>query len=221
MFKVKTIVITICAASAALWSAGCVYSKKAELASVNSQEPVWTLTVQAYRVLSQATFFEAIDRAETIGLESIEGRPYRISIETGDAELGPSAPAETLKKAKKKLQDKGLKLVSYYAGNFGKDEAAMRSLFEFGKHMDIQVFVGEPAPGKLATLDRLANEFGIRVAVHNHPRRPNQPAYTYWNPTNVMQMVEKHSKRIGCCADTGHWVRSGLDPVITRRCVAR
>ncbi len=89
----------------------------------------------------------------------------------------------------------------------------MRRLFEFGRTMGIQVFVGEPKPEKLAVLDRLANEFGINVAIHNHPKRPKQPAYAYWDPDAIMRMVEKHSKRIGCCADTGHWVRSGLDPV--------
>ncbi len=213
MFTVKTIIVAMCAASAALWSAGCAAEKKAGLASAKSQSPVWTLTVPAYRVLSQATFFEAIDKAKAVGLKAIEGRPYKISSGTGDARLGPSAPAEALAKTRRKLQEAGLRLVSYYAGDFGKNEAAMRKLFDFGKAMGIQVFVGEPPPQKLATLDKLANEFGISVAIHNHPRRPNQPTYAYWDPAAVMRMVAKHSKRIGCCADTGHWVRSGLDPV--------
>jgi sugar phosphate isomerase/epimerase len=146
-------------------------------------------------------------------VKAIEGRPYKISAETGDAQLGPSAPAEALQMTRRKLREAGLRLVSYYAGSFGKDEAVMRDLFEFGQHMGIEVFVGEPSPEKLAALDKLANEFGISVAIHNHPRRTNQPAYTYWDPAIVRQTVEKHSSRIGCCADTGHWVRSGLDPV--------
>ena len=117
-----------------------------------------------------------------------------------------------LEKTRKKLKDAGLRLVSYYAGDFGKDEATMRKLFEFGKAMGIQVFVGEPLPQKLAALDKLANEFGISVAIHNHPKRPNQPAYAYWDPATIMRMVEKHSKRIGCCATpaTGSapaWIR--------------
>jgi sugar phosphate isomerase/epimerase len=213
MLKAQTMIVAIGLVSAVLLSVGHAAKTKTGPTSAESHPAVWTLTVPAYRVLSQVTFFEAIDKAKAVGLKAIEGRPYRISVETGDAQLGPSAPAEALEKTRKKLKDADLTLVSYYAGNFGKDEAAMRSLFQFGKTMGIQVFVGEPPPQKLATLDKLANEFGINVAIHNHPRRPNRPAYTYWNPATVMQMVEKHSKRIGCCADTGHWVRSGLDPV--------
>ncbi|MBN1489975.1 MAG: sugar phosphate isomerase/epimerase [Phycisphaerae bacterium] len=213
MFTVKTIIVAVSVAFMTLMSVADAAEKKAEPTSAESQPVVWTLAVPAYRTLSKVTFFEAIDKAGALGLKAVEGRPYTISAETGDAELGPTAPPEVLAKTRKKLADAGLTLVSYYAGNFGKNEATMRKLFEFGKVMGIQVFVGEPEPQKLATLDKLANEFGISVAMHNHPKRPNQPAYTYWDPAAIMRMIEKHSKRIGCCADTGHWVRSGLDPV--------
>lgn len=206
--------IAICATLSGLVPA--VYAadeKGAAPAPAGNQPPVWTLTVPAFRVLSMVTFFEAIDKAKTVGLKAIEGRPYKISDETGDAELGPSASPAVLEKTRKKLREAGLTLVSYYTGDFGKDAAAMRRLFKFGKEMGIQVFVGEPSADKLAALDKLANEFGISVAIHNHPKRPKQSAYANWNPNHVMQMVEKYSKRIGCCADTGHWMRSGLDPV--------
>lgn len=178
-----------------------------------SERPSWTLAVQAYRVLSRVTFFAAIDRADAVGLKAVEGRPYRISDEIGEVQLDGSAPDAVLAKCRKKLVDMGLRLTSYYAGDCGKEEAAMRRLFEFGHKMGIQTFVAEPRPQSLATLDKLAQEFGINVAIHNHPRRPKNPAYTNWDPDQVMRMIEKHSKRIGCCADTGHWVRSGLDPV--------
>ena len=47
--------------------------------------------------------------------------------------------------------------------------------------------------------------------MHNHPHAT--PDYENWNPDNVLALVKGHSKRIGACCDTGHWVRSGLDPV--------
>ncbi len=208
MFKLRAVVIAIGVASTMAHAA-----EKQAATATTAREPVWTLTGHAYRVLSPNTFFEAIDHASRADVKAVEGRPYQISAETGDAELGPSAPVEALEKTRRKLKDAGLKLVSYYAGNFGKDEAEMRRLFEFGKSMGIEVFVGEPTPQKLPALDKLANEFGISVAIHNHPKRPKQSAYAYWDPAVIMKMVEKYSKRIGCCADTGHWVRSGLDPV--------
>ncbi|HPV37818.1 MAG TPA: TIM barrel protein, partial [Candidatus Hydrogenedentes bacterium] len=46
------------------------------------------------------------------------------------------------------------------------------------------------------------------VAVHNHPN----PSF-YWNPDTVLEFVKDRTKRVGACADTGHWPRSGVDPL--------
>ena len=34
-----------------------------------------------------------------------------------------------------------------------------------------------------------------------------------WDPNYVLSVVKDRDARIGSCADTGHWVRSGLKPV--------
>ena len=34
----------------------------------------------------------------------------------------------------------------------------------------------------------------------------------YWNPDTVLRLCKGRSKRIGACCDTGHWLRSGLNP---------
>ncbi len=224
MPKVSPVTMTAAAWLAFVWPAptGRAAEEAPQTGPANDANAGWTLVVPAYSVLSRVTFFAAIDKARTLGLKAIEGRPYRISEETGDAQLNASAPEDVLAKCRKKLAEAGLRLTTYYAGDCGKDEAAMRRLFEFGRQMGIQTFVAEPRPQALATLDKLAQEFGINVAIHNHPRRLKNAKYTNWDPDRVMRMIEKHSKRIGCCADTGHWVRSGLDPVeCLRKCQGR
>src|SRR5262249_25958249 len=35
----------------------------------------------------------------------------------------------------------------------------------------------------------------------------------YYHPDKVLEAVKGHSMMIGACADTGHWLRSGIDPV--------
>ena len=215
--SLMTMPMAVCVVLVWLTRIGHAAETATQAAPTNDASTGWTLAVPAYSVLSRVTFFAAIDKAKALGLKAIEGRPYRISEDTGDARLDASAPDEVLAKCRKKLADAGLRLTSYYAGDCGKDETAMRRLFEFGRKMGIQTFVAEPRPRMLATLDTLAQEFGINVAIHNHPRRPQNAEYTYWDPDRVMQMIEKRSRRIGCCADTGHWVRSGLDPVACLR----
>ena len=34
-----------------------------------------------------------------------------------------------------------------------------------------------------------------------------------WDPNYILSLVKDRDPRIGACADTGHWVRSGLKPV--------
>ena len=46
------------------------------------------------------------------------------------------------------------------------------------------------------------------LAIHNHP----QPSH-YWDVDTVLATCKGRSKWIGACADTGHWCRSGLNPV--------
>jgi sugar phosphate isomerase/epimerase len=58
-------------------------------------------------------------------------------------------------------------------------------------------------------VEKLAKEYNIQVAIHNHPG----PKSFYWNPDTVLAAVKGRSPLLGACADVGHWVRSGLDPV--------
>jgi sugar phosphate isomerase/epimerase len=68
--------------------------------------------------------------------------------------------------------------------------------------------VAEPDEAAFNALDKLCEEFGINVAIHNHP----QPSH-YWNPDTILKVCQGRGKRIGACADTGHWARSGLKPL--------
>ncbi len=173
----------------------------------------WALAVQTY-TWNRVTFFESIDRAKDVGVKVVEGFAWqKLSPDTGDAKLNADAPPEALAKTKAKLQEAGVRLANYYVSDWGKDEAAHRKIFEFAKSMGIRTFVSEPDAKLLDALEPLAREFRIRIAIHNHPKSPKKPEYTYWKPENVMKLLEGRNRQIGICADTGHWVRSGLDPV--------
>ena len=57
-------------------------------------------------------------------------------------------------------------------------------------------------------INKLVDEYGINLAIHDHPK----PSH-YWNPDTVLKVVDGRSKRIGSCADVGHWQRSGVPPI--------
>jgi sugar phosphate isomerase/epimerase len=72
----------------------------------------------------------------------------------------------------------------------------------------LETIVSEPEEHDFDTLEKLCEEYRINLAIHNHPK----PSH-YWNPDTVLKVCKGRSKRIGACADTGHWARSGLNPL--------
>jgi len=157
------------------------------------------------------TFFEAIDKTRQTGCRLIEAYPgQKLSPDKPNVRFDHNSSQEVLDAVRKKLDQAGVKLVAYGVVGLGKDEAADRKVFDFAKKMGILTIVTEPEEGSFPLLSRLAKEYDIRVAVHNHPKRPN---YKYWSPDYVLQCVKGLDKRVGSCADTGHWMRSGINPI--------
>src|SRR6202042_3696602 len=105
----------------------------------------------------------------------------------------------------------GIKLHAAGAIYFAKDEDAdIRSKFEYCRRAGIAVIVaGDPAPETLPRIEKFVKEFDIRIAIHNHG-----PEDRIWHsPLDVLKMVKKYDRRIGCCIDIGHAVRAGTDVV--------
>jgi sugar phosphate isomerase/epimerase len=169
--------------------------------------PQWKLAVQAYS-FNRFTFFEAVDKAKALGLKYIEAYPGQVLSKEDKSRFTPDASPEVREKVKAKLKEAGLTLVNYGVVDLGRDEKSARKVFDFAREMGVQTIVSEPDPALMDTLDKLTEEYQINVAIHNHPK-PSR----YWSPDTVLETLKGHSRRIGACADTGHWIRSDLDPL--------
>jgi sugar phosphate isomerase/epimerase len=167
----------------------------------NAEKLGWRLACQAWS-FNQFTFYEAVDKTASLGLRYIEGYPGQRISKKLSAALDANMTQAHRKEVLKKLSDSGVKLVNFGVG--GCD----RKHFEFAKAMGIETLVAEPAESDFDDIDKHCGEFGINLAIHNHP----QPSH-YWNPDTVLKVCKGRSKRIGACADTGHWPRSGLNPL--------
>jgi sugar phosphate isomerase/epimerase len=174
----------------------------------NAEKLGWRLGCQAYS-FNRYTFYEAVEKNRSLGLRVIEAYPgQKLSAEKPDAKLNESLTPELRQEVKARLADAGIKLTNYGVCGLPKDEAASRRTFEFAKDMGIETIVSEPGPDAFDTIDKLCEEFRINVALHNHPK-PSR----YWSPEVVLEACKGRSKRIGACADTGHWMRSELNPL--------
>lgn len=168
----------------------------------------WRLGVQAWS-FNRFTFYEAIDKTASLGLHYIEAYPgQRLCKEHPNARFDHNMSEELQAEVKKKLKSAGVKLVNYGVVGLGTNEKQCRKVFEFAKKMGIETIVSEPPPEAFDMLEKLCKEYKIYLALHDHPK-PSR----YWNPETVLKVCKGRSKWIGACCDTGHWVRSGVDPV--------
>lgn len=167
----------------------------------------WRIGCQAYTFRNRS-FFKAVDAVNALGLHVIEAYPGQtVDADKGVTMTEPMSP-EVCEAIKKKLADSDVKLVSFGVCKIPADEAKARQMFEWAKGMGIETFVTETPEGELGAVDKLANEYHIRVALHNHPN----PSH-YWNPDTELKALEGHSDMVGSCSDVGHWQRSGINPV--------
>jgi sugar phosphate isomerase/epimerase len=167
----------------------------------NAQKLGWRLGCQAW-TFNDVSLYEAIDKTASLGLHFIEAFPNQRVSKGDELRFTQNLPDDARKEVKKRLADSGLKLVNFGVGGHSKEH------FEFAKDMGIETLVSEPAFDAFDGIDKLCEEYQINVALHDHPK-PSR----YWNPDTVLKVCEGHSKRIGACCDTGHWMRSGIKPV--------
>lgn len=167
---------------------------------------------QAYTFKSY-TVFEAIEKTAAAGGKVIEFFPgQKLSKEEPNIKWDHNASPETVQKVKDQLAKYHIRAVNYGVVSIPKDEAKARRIFEFAKTMGLYGITTESVDA-IDTIEKLVKEYDIHVGFHDHPKRPNNPNYRMWDPNYVLSIVKDRDSRIGSCADTGHWVRSGLKPV--------
>jgi sugar phosphate isomerase/epimerase len=171
----------------------------------------FAVSVQAY-TFNRFSTFEAIDKTAQAGGKLIELFPGQKLSADDEAKIGPDMSAEAVAKLKAKLAEKSVKPVAFGVTGISRDEANARKLFAWAKDMGIGVINTESVDA-LDTAEKMAKEFDIKVGIHNHPQRANDPNYKVWEPQYVLSQVQNRDRRMGACADVGHWVRSGIRPL--------
>jgi sugar phosphate isomerase/epimerase len=174
----------------------------------------WQVGTQSYS-FNRFTFEEAMAKTKACGMKYIEVFPdQKVGKAFGDTVFKNMTPAQR-QEVKQMLKDNGLTLTCYGVITPG-NEQEWRKLFDFAKDMGFENIVSEPPESALPMIDKLCEEYKIGIAIHNHPK-PSP----YWNYETTLKACEGRSKWIGACADTGHWMRSGIDPVVAIKALGK
>ncbi|HYE31330.1 MAG TPA: sugar phosphate isomerase/epimerase [Methylomirabilota bacterium] len=173
----------------------------------------FALGCQAY-TFHRFTAFEAIEKTAAAGGKVIEFYPGQaLSPEERTVKLDHNAPEAVIQKVKDKLKKHGLLAVNYGVVGLPNNEAECRKVFDFAKKMGMRAVTSEAKADAMDLIEKLVKEYDIAMGIHNHPKRPNDPNYKHWDPNYILSLVKDRDRRIGACADTGHFARSGIKPV--------
>ena len=165
----------------------------------------WTIGVQLW-TFNTSSFVEAIENAKTAGLTYVQAFPGQKLGGSFKGQFDQSLDAATRKQVKDFVKSKGIIINAF--GVTGADNAAeWKKIFDFAKFFNIPVIVAEPGVNQWDLVDKLAGEYHIKIAIHDHPK----PSH-YWHPDSVLAAIKNHPN-IGACADLGHWTRNGLNLV--------
>jgi len=197
------------AAAGGLWGGRIASAQEVQVSTPNMEKLGWKMGVQLY-TYRRYPFLEAMAKIAALGIRHVE-ICYFLGYDKARPKLkmNEDLPPDVRKELKGKLAERGMSLSAFYA-KLGADANKARKIFEFCKEMGTGVIVAEPPVNALEMIDKLCQEYNVSVGIHNHPEKKG---YTYWRPEGVLAACKGRSKRIGACCDTGHWVRSGLDPV--------
>ena len=169
---------------------------------------------QAYS-FNRYTAFEAIEKTAQAGGKVIEFFPgQKLSAEDGDLKVDHASPDvdKVVARLQEKLAKHGLKAVNYGVVGIPNNEEGARKVFAFAKKLGLRAVTTESTDA-INLIEKLAVEYDLGVAFHNHPGSLNRPGYKVWHPLYIAGLLEGRDRRVGACADTGHWTRSGIKPI--------
>lgn len=124
------------------------------------------------------------------------------------AHFPPTQDKVKIDEMKAKLKQHDLTISAHGVQAFTKDHAKNEEFFKFAKAAGIKNISADPTPDAFESLDKLVAQYNIRIAIHNHG-----PGARYDKLEQFLEAVKGHDKRIGACADLGHYIRSAEDPV--------
>jgi sugar phosphate isomerase/epimerase len=180
-------------------------STAAQISDTGSVTSNWKIGVQMW-TFRMFTFAEALDKVDSAGVKYIEaywGQPLGAGMKDS---FGIRMSDDSKSRLKQLLQSKGVSIVAMGVISPGtRDE--WQKAFDLAKEFGLSYITAEPHKDQWNMVDSLAGSYGIKVAIHDHPK-PN----AYWSPDSVLAAIAGHPN-IGACADIGHWARNGLNPV--------
>ncbi len=157
-----------------------------------------TVGVQSY-TYRHFPVLKMLDEVRAAGLEAIELWP---------GHLRPEAPDAEAERLLEEVAARGLRICGYGVVRLGPNTPGQLRL---ARRLGCDYLSVDVAPNERsvqAEACALAEQLGIKLGIHNHG-----PGHHYSTAASVAAVLAHNPPVLGACVDTGHFLRSGEEPV--------
>ncbi len=159
------------------------------------------LGIQSYCFRTYKTLDELIGALKAVGLDYVELWP---------GHQDPAADEAVLRETLRTLQANGITMNAFGQVVFKDDEPAARAALGFCRMAGVKAITANVVddPKAIALAERLAEEYDVDLAIHNHGRKHR------WGRTDQLdELFARTSRRFGLCLDAAWMIDAGDDPV--------
>lgn len=142
---------------------------------------------------------EALAKTKELGVAYWESYRDHVPVTTDPGEVA---------RLRREAGEAGVSVVGYGVIKFTRDHEANRKIFDFARAMGIAYLSADPDPDSFESLDELVKSHNVGIGIHNHG-----PGHRYGTIESISKAIRGHHPKVGCCIDTGHFLRSREDPL--------
>lgn len=142
---------------------------------------------------------QIIEELKELGLNHLEICAVHLNAKDGLEQAGQIA---------KLYKSSGIRFNSYGINGMPNNEKEVRAHFDFARSAGLKLIGGMPHRDAVPLLERLCEEYGIKIAIHNHG-----PHQDYGTIAVLEEILANTSDAFGVCLDTGWMIDSSEDPV--------
>ena len=156
--------------------------------------------------------FQSYSLRHFVPIQDFLGQAKRLNlpfVELWRGHLPPDAGEEEIVRFRDRLRQAGITVNAFGVERFTDEHEKNEAVFRLARTFGVSVLTANPSKRAFASLEKLVDQYDIRIAIHNHG-----PEDERWRrPEWIMEAVDGLDPRIGACADLGHFIRAGVDPV--------
>ncbi len=147
--------------------------------------------------------------ATDLGLHRMEltGAQIRMQDAKGGRFPGPAATPEEISQLRKLLGSFDITPTAFGPIRLTRNDPSNRDVFRRAKALGLRNLSCIPQLDALDSLEALADEFGVRLAIHN-----NAPGAPFSKISDVLKAVDGRGPNVGACLDIGNAIRASEDP---------